>query len=234
MGFPWALWLSSWHIKPAVSAAIVLCFLVSAVGIGFFHLSGPASRWVDEAPKHMTELRQRIQSFFPRMGGFSEAAAALNNLGATEKEKRDEQKKAPVVEVKTRRGSDSILNWTGTLLVGIGETIVLLYLLLVYGDLFMQKLVQVMPTWHDKKRAVEITREVQHSVSNYLFSISVINIGLGIVVSVGLYFMDVPNAAMWGILVALLNFVPYFGPILGVIASRTSRPSANCSPADPG
>jgi predicted PurR-regulated permease PerM len=163
MGFPWALWLSSWHIKPAVSAAIVLCFLVSAVGIGFFHLSGPASRWVDEAPKHMTELRQRIQSFFPRMGGFSEAAAALNNLGATEKEKRDEQKKAPVVEVKTRRGSDSILNWTGTLLVGIGETIVLLYLLLVYGDLFMQKLVQVMPTWHDKKRAVEITREVQHT-----------------------------------------------------------------------
>lgn len=29
--------------------------------------------------------------------------------------------------------------------------------------------------------------------------------------------MGVPNAAMWGILVAVLNFVPYFGPASGVI-----------------
>jgi predicted PurR-regulated permease PerM len=44
-----------------------------------------------------------------------------------------------------------------------------------------------------------------------------INIGLGIVVSAGLYLMGVPNAAMWGIFVAVLNFVPYFGPVTGVI-----------------
>ena len=37
------------------------------------------------------------------------------------------------------------------------------------------------------------------------------------IVSLGLYFMGVPNAAMWGILVAVLNFVPYFGPVAGVI-----------------
>src|SRR5204863_3703047 len=35
--------------------------------------------------------------------------------------------------------------------------------------------------------------------------------------SIGLYFMGVPNAAMWGILVAGLNFVPYFGPVAGVV-----------------
>jgi predicted PurR-regulated permease PerM len=93
----------------------------------------------------------------------------------------------------------------------------LLYLLLASGDLFLQKLVRVMPTLRDKKRAVEISHEIQQNISKYLFSVSMINIGMGLVVSVGLYVMGVPNAAMWGMFVAVLNFVPYFGPIAGAI-----------------
>ncbi|HAO80738.1 MAG TPA: AI-2E family transporter [Verrucomicrobia subdivision 3 bacterium] len=218
---PLIRWLSYCHIPPALSAAVVLCLLVAAIGIGFFQLGRPALTWMNEAPQHMTELRQRVLTIFPRLARFSQAAAAVNNLGATEEEKKEAQKQAPTVEVKDSRGTRSILNWTGTLLVGIGETLVLLYLLLASGDLFLQKLVHVMPTLRDKKRAVEISREIQQNISNYLFSVSLINIGLGIVVSGGLYFMGVPNAAMWGMLVAVLNFVPYFGPVAGVILLAT-------------
>jgi predicted PurR-regulated permease PerM len=214
---PLIRWSSGCHIPPALSAAVVLCFLVSAIGIGFFQLGRPAVRWMNEAPQHMTELRQRIQKNFPRVLRFSQAAAAANNLGATE----GEQQKATVVEVKTSRVPTTFINWTGTFLAGIGETLVLLYLLLASGDLFLQKLVHVMPTLHDKKRAVEISHEIQQNISNYLFSVSLINIGLGVAVSVGLYFLGVPNAAMWGMLVAVLNFVPYFGPIVGVMLLAT-------------
>jgi predicted PurR-regulated permease PerM len=218
---PLIRWLSCCHIPPALSAAVVLGCLVVAVGVGFFQLGRPALTWMNEAPQHMTELRQRVLKFFPRAARFSAAAAAVNNLGATDAEKAAEQKKTPTLEVKESRGTGSILNWTGTLLVGIGETLVLVYLLLASGDLFLQKLVHVMPTLSDKKRAVEVNREIQQNISNYLFSVSLINIGLGIVVSGGLYFMGVPDAAMWGMLVAVLNFVPYFGPVAGVILLAT-------------
>lgn len=209
--------LSCCHIPPPVSAAVVICLLVAAIGIGFFQLGRPALAWMNEAPQHMTELRQRFQKLFPRVASFNLAAAAVNDLGATEAEKKAEQKKAPLVEVKETRGTSSILNWTGTFLAGVGETLVLLYLLLASGDLFLQKLVHVMPTLRDKKRAVEISHEIQQNISNYLLTVSLINLGLGILVSAGLYFMDVPNAAMWGMLVAVLNFVPYFGPVVGVM-----------------
>jgi predicted PurR-regulated permease PerM len=210
---PLIRWLSYCRISPALSAAVVLCLLVSGVAIGFFQLGRPALAWMNEAPQHMNELRQRFQNIFPRIARFSQAASAVSNLGATE----EEQKKATVVEVKTSRVPSTFINWTGTFLVGIGETLVLLYLLLASGDLFLQKLVHVMPTLRDKKRAVDISHEIQQNISNYLFSVSLINIGLGIIVSVGLYFMGVPNAAMWGMLIALLNFVPYFGPVAGII-----------------
>jgi predicted PurR-regulated permease PerM len=214
---PLIRWLSCCHIPPAISAAVVLCVLVSAIGIGFFQLGRPAMTWMNEAPQHMAELRQRVLKIFPRLSRFSEAASAVNNLGATEEEKMAAQEQAPTVEVKDSRGTRSILDWTGTFLAGIGEVVVLLYLLLASGDLFLHKLVHVMPTWREKKRAVEISHEIQQNISNYLFSVSLINIGLGVAVGVGLCFMGVPNAAMWGMLVAILNFVPYFGPAVGVI-----------------
>jgi predicted PurR-regulated permease PerM len=68
---------------------------------------------------------------------------------------------------------------------------------------------------------VEISREIQQYISNYLFSVSLINIGLGLIASVGFHLMGVPNAAMWGVLVAVLNFVPYFGPVAGVMVLGT-------------
>jgi len=210
-------WLSCCHIPPAVSAAVVLCLLVPAIGIGVLQLSRPALTWMNEAPQHMTELRQRAQKFFPRFARISQAAAAVNNLGATE----EEQKKVPTVELKGSRVPSTLINWTGNFLAGVGETLVLLYLMLASGDLFLQKLVRVMPTWRDKKSAVEISREIQQNISNYLFSVLLINIGLGLIASVGFNFMGVPNPAMWGVLVAVLNFVPYFGPIAGVVVLGT-------------
>ncbi|NOS72607.1 MAG: AI-2E family transporter [Verrucomicrobia bacterium] len=194
---PLIRWLSYCHIPTALSAAVVLGLLMAVIGVGFFQLGRPALTWINEAPQHMTELRQRVQKILPPRARLSEAAAAVNNLGATEEEKKAEQKLTPTVEVKDSRGTSSILNWTGTFLAGVGETLVLLYLLLASGDLFLQKLVHVMPTLRDKKRAVEISHEVQQNISNYLFSVSLINIGMGMVVGGGLYFMGVPNAAMW-------------------------------------
>ena len=210
---PLIRWLSECRLRPAFAAAVVLCLFVTAVGIGFLELGRPAMAWMNEAPKHMTDLRQRVQKMFPRAARFSQAAAAVNNLGATEAE----QPKTTTVEVKTSRVPSTFINWTGTFLAGVGEALVLLYLLLASGDLFLQKLVHVMPTFSDKKRAVEISHEIQQNISNYLISVSLINIGLGLVASGGLFLLGVPNAAMWGMLVACLNFVPYFGPVAGIL-----------------
>jgi predicted PurR-regulated permease PerM len=208
--------LSYCRLPTPISAAFVFCLLVTAIIVGFVQVGRPASKWMDDAPQHVTELRQRIQRLFPKAIKLSHATAAVSDLGATAEEKKQAQKDAPVVEVKDQRGTTSILNWTGTFLAGLGEVLVLIYLLLASGDLFLQKIVRVTPTLSGKKRAVEISHEIQQSISSYMFSVSMINACVGFVVSLGLYFMKVPNPALWGVLVAILNFVPYFGPVVGI------------------
>ena len=210
--------LSRCHIPPMLGAAIVLVILVAGVGVGSVQLGRPAVAWVNEAPEHMEALRERVQSIFKHAAWVNQTAAAVTALGATD----EEQLTPAIVVVKEPSVPSAFLNWsrinwTGTLLAMVGETLVLLYLLLASGDLFLQKFVHVMPTMSDKKRAVEISHELQQNISNYLFAVTFVNIGLGVIVSVGLYFLGVPNAAMWGLLAAILNFVPYFGPVVGIV-----------------
>lgn len=207
-------WLSLLRIPTAPSAAVVFLALVASLGIGFLQLGRPAIHWIDDAPEHMTELRGRLQKLFPTADRIGNALDSMGDLGATESEKKTDQKKTPTVEVKDQRGTASILNWTGTVLAGLGEVLVLIYLILASGDLFLHKLVKVMPTLRDKKKAIEISREVQSNISNYLFSVLLINICMGAVAAIGFWLLGVPRPAMWGMLVALLNFVQYFGPVV--------------------
>ncbi len=210
---PLIRWMSNIHVPPKLGAAIVLAAFILITGFGVVRLSQPAVQWMQEAPRHMAQLRQKVQQMFRPAARISQVAAEVSKLGTTD----DGQPKAAPVEIKDNHAASTVINWTGSLLVRVGETLVLLYLLLAAGDRFLHKTVRVMPTLHDKRRAVEITREIQQNISHYLFTVSMINAGVGIIVGTGFYFMGVPNAAMWGVLAALLNYVPYFGPCAGII-----------------
>lgn len=60
-----------------------------------------------------------------------------------------------------------------------------------------------------------VIQEMVDRTSAYLATITTVNIGMGVLVSLVLWFVGMPTPIMWGGLVAILNYIPYFGPILG-------------------
>lgn len=121
------------------------------------------------------------------------------------------------IQVKQQALTDTLFNQTGEFLAGTITTMMLLYFLLASGDLFLQKLVKILPRLHDKKRAVEIVREMEHQISTYLFTVTLINIGVGIAVAAAMYALDMPNPMLWGVMACLLTYIPYLGPVIGVL-----------------
>ncbi|MEO0635858.1 MAG: AI-2E family transporter [Pseudomonadota bacterium] len=69
-----------------------------------------------------------------------------------------------------------------------------------------------------KLAAARTWRLVEQQISQYFLITTCINIGLGTLVGGGLYAMGVPMAAFWGVLVGLLNYMPFIGPTIGAIA----------------
>jgi predicted PurR-regulated permease PerM len=100
---------------------------------------------------------------------------------------------------------------------------VLLYFLLASGDLFLTKLIKVLPRLSDKKRAVQIARETEDQISAYMVTVTVVNVTFGVLVGVVLKLQGMPNPVLWGVLAGVTNYVPYVGglamaAILGVVA----------------
>jgi len=153
-----------------------------------------------------------VRGLFWHAGQLSKAAAQVENMtnGTTE------EKPTTKVEVKRPGLADMALSATTTFVAGAIETLVLLYFLLAYGDVFLQKLVKVLPDFRDKKEAVTIAREVQQNISSFLFTITLINATFGLLVGVGVWLVGLSNPILWGVAAALLNYIPYFGPITGV------------------
>jgi predicted PurR-regulated permease PerM len=60
-----------------------------------------------------------------------------------------------------------------------------------------------------------VIQDVVDDVSAYLGTITVINLTLGVVTGTALWAIGMPYPAMWGGIVALLNYIPYFGPVIG-------------------
>ncbi len=208
---PVVRWLERIRIPPPLGAAIVVLLALLAIGNGFSHIVKPATELVAQAPENIRKVERKIREWMPSAARFRSAASEADGLAKT-----SAAEQATKVEIKRSSMSDLLLSYTTSFLGGTIETIVLLYFFLASGDLFLQKLVKVLPTLHDKKQAVEIAHEVQESISTFMLTVTVINAGLGICVALGLYFLGMPNPALWGVVAGLMNFVPYFGPIAGV------------------
>ncbi len=207
-------WLRQCRLPAPVAAGIVVGFAVLAAGYCSLHLIRPASEWLELAPENIPKLRQKFAHVLTPAARLTAAAADVGKLdpaGST-------TKIVQPVEVNDNRMASAMFTWTGSLLAGIGETVALMFLLLAWGERFVQRLVPMLPTLRDKKQIIEISRELENHISKYLFSVGMINFGFGVAVGLALHLAGMPNAMMWGAVAALANFVPYFGPALAVAA----------------
>jgi predicted PurR-regulated permease PerM len=209
-------WLRKYHLPTALASALVVGAIVVAAASGTYYLGRPAVAWIKSSPKVVANLKSKYEN---NLRPFLSQSDFPTGLPATNADQIGQTTSAPLpaASISHDHIASVVFNWTGSTLVGTGETIALLLLLLASGDLFLEKLVQLIPASQDKRHAKHMSLEIQKSISRYLLSISLINIGLGTVIGFTLYLLGMPSAWMWGAIAAMVNFVPYFGPVLGMI-----------------
>jgi predicted PurR-regulated permease PerM len=95
-------------------------------------------------------------------------------------------------------------------------TFVLLLFLLASGPMFYEKMINVLPTFRDKKRALAIAYDVEREVSQYLLTITLINISFGIYIAAVMTIVGMPSPVLWGVAALLLNYIPYVGALTGI------------------
>jgi predicted PurR-regulated permease PerM len=223
------------RIPEAMGAAIVILAVSVVAGFLAFELSSPLAEWLDKAPEIGAKLQakaQPLKRYFTKVSNTSEQVERLTSTSVATKDSSRQ------VELKKTSLLDNVLSGTSKVVFSLLVVVVLLYFLLASGDLFLSKLVHVLPTLSDKKKAVHIAREIEENISKYLSTIAMINVGIGVFSGLLFWAFVLPNPALWGALAGLLNFIPTVGALsvailiaLVSIASFSSLTRAALVPA---
>jgi predicted PurR-regulated permease PerM len=193
-------------VPEPLGAVAVLLGLVLLLTATANWLADPVRDWLTKAPITFAKTKQELQQLRRPVEEVTKTAEQVE-----EATKAPEPSQATEVVVKGPSLSERLFGTTQSIITVMVEVAILLYFLLAAGDLFLQKLIKVLPQLKDKKRAVTIARETEASISAYLFSMTLLNIGQGAVVAAAMALIGVPNPVLWGVLATVLEYIPYVG-----------------------
>ena len=177
-------------------------------------LAMPITQWVDNAPSIQRNIETKVNDISRSFSELLEANKALQEMTEGEEEIGAPEK------VEIERGNDvaeNVAMVAPSVFAQFVFTFVLLFFLLASGDMFYEKIVHVLPTFHDKRRAVKLVHSAERKLSRYLLTITVINFSLGVVIGLTMFMLGLPNPVLIGVGAFLLNFVPYVGATVGML-----------------
>jgi predicted PurR-regulated permease PerM len=210
---PAVRWMTRLHVPGTLGAGMIIVSLVGLSAYSTYRLSEPAQQWLRKAPTSFNTIRRKFRALIEPVAKARQTTQQIEKMAVLGKETED----VPTVEIRKPGLGDFVFTGTQYFLLSSSITLVLLYFLLASGDLFLLKLVKVLPTLENKKRAVEICRQIESDVSTYLWTITMVNAGLGIALATTMYFLSMPNPALWGVMAAVLNYIPYLGALTGIM-----------------
>jgi predicted PurR-regulated permease PerM len=201
------------HIPEALGAALVIFSLLGVLVFGLVELATPAYNWIGQAPQSLRRIEGKIRDLkrpVATMSKATEQVEKITQVGAG-------PGAAPKVQMTTESLGAKVLGQATDLASAAVVMFILLYFLLASGDLFLRKLIKVLPSLADKRRAVDIARQIETEISAYLGTITLINCVLGLAVWGLMSLIGVPTPLLWGVIAAFANFIPYLGAMTMIV-----------------
>lgn len=209
---PVVRYLRRWHIPPAIAATLLILLSAGIVLLLGYITSGPIADMIADAPRMVRVLQFKLMAVKNSLAGALEATSQIDSV--TENLNSDSTQKVVVAQPGIlSRAAGNLISAATTIAI----TFVLSLFLLASGTLFYQKIVQSFSRLSDKKKVLRIVYSIEGEISRYLFTITVINIIVGIVVGTGLWMIGIPNPLVWGVLAFVLNYLPYIGALISIV-----------------
>jgi predicted PurR-regulated permease PerM len=199
---PVATWIERRGVHPALSAAAVVLLFLLILALGMLALAAPLSTWLDRAPQIWSQLQFHLAQFREPMNVLEDLREELRSFSGD----------SVTVSVEEGTAVESVAVLAPAIIGQVLLFLASLYFFVATRQQSRNAMLRICTTRKIRWRVAHIFRDVEQSVSRYLLSIAMINVGLGVAVSLAMLAIGMPSAALWGALAAILNFVVYLGP----------------------
>ncbi len=215
---------------------------VSAAGLAMLLVGGLVARQVTilvgELPQNKDNIKAKIQTLrqfgsSPMAAEFEKMAEEISEattLPAAEEATSPEEKSDKSLLDKAVSSSPVIVQtestpWLGLtgylssaveVLATLAFSLILLVVFLIGRDDLRDRVV-VLAGRARIAMTSKALEDVTDRISRYLMMVAMLNGGFGVLLSLGLFALQVPYAFLWGFLAGSLRFIPYIGPWIGAI-----------------
>ncbi|WP_457310866.1 AI-2E family transporter [Sphingomonas sp. UYAg733] len=207
-------WLERHHVpSPLAALTCVLLFLVAA-NIALAAIVVPATEFFRKLPERINRIQMNIQ---PILDLYSTLEKYINRT--VRQLASNEAVRQPQTVAATPPNSILELAATSapTLIIQVFFAILVVYFFLSGWTRLRKKTITSRSSFGGAMATARVIQDVVDDVSAYLGTITIINLSLGVVIAFALWLIDMPYPLMWGGIVALLNYIPYFGPIIAAM-----------------
>ena len=207
---PVARFLEKLGVPTGLAAVLAVVATVTCVTAGAFALAPDVSAWLNDAPNIAQSIERKLRPLARQVAAVESASNRLAQVGFTGP--------APVRSVPVSDGLviTAARNAPAILGKGVYVTVLTIFLLACRRRYTIQ-LILLPRTFQNRLRMARICRNVRSRVSGYLFTLSLINIGLALVTALCFSLAGISDAVLWGIAFGLMNFIPVIGPTTVIV-----------------
>ncbi|MXO73339.1 AI-2E family transporter [Alteraurantiacibacter buctensis] len=197
--------LAGWGLPNTLASLLSMVVMVLVILLALTAVLSPAIALYDELPQMIATVGER----FSELRGNLSWLARINDqiagiTGGTS---------AREVVLASPSLLEKVAVATPTVVLELLLTIMMTFFMVESRVRLRRRLVLQRQQLDASLKAARVMRAVQDRVAAYILTVGVINLGVGVIVTLGAWAMGVTAPLMWGGLAALLNFIPYIGPM---------------------
>lgn len=203
-------WLERRGLPSPLAALLCVLLFLGLANAAIASVIVPATEWFARLPSRIKLIRENLSPLIDIYSSFERfvddtMGSLLRNSGGGRRTVTLEQPNSLF---------DYVANSAPHALVQLVFATLVVYFFLSSWTRMRRRTITNRGSFSSAMTTARVIQEMVDRTSAYLATITTVNIGMGVLVSLMLWFAGMPSPIMWGGLVAILNYVPYFGPIL--------------------
>lgn len=206
-------WLERRHVPSGLAAMLAVVGFLAVANTALVLIVVPATDWFRILPERIPQIQANLApviNFYSQLQHFVDDTVQMLASG-------------PVAAAQTAavEAPRSLLQLAATsapaAIIQMVFGLLIIYFFLAGWTRLRRRTINSRGSFDGALAVARVIQNVVDATSAYVITIATINFCLGVAVGLALWLIGMPSPWMWGGIVALLNFIPYFGPMLAAV-----------------
>ncbi|MGZ8337894.1 MAG: AI-2E family transporter [Allosphingosinicella sp.] len=206
-------WLERRRVPSTLAAFFCLVLFIAVANIAVAAIVLPASEWFRLLPERIGQLRESLAPLFEIYASLErfidDIVREFGRAPAAGPQRVQVETPSTLLQIIASSAPFAAIQMFFAVLV--------IFFFLSGWTRMRKRTITARSSFGGAMTTARVIQQVVDATSAYLGTITIVNIGMGLLVALILYFIGMPTPLMWGGIAAVLNYIPYLGPIASAL-----------------